>query len=325
MALFLDGVLDGSTDLHDLSLTPEERYRLAIGLQWMHDRIAVLSRRTEDGSQGARQGPSQHPIPHPPLAFTMVTLPLRPILLVLASLACGCGAAGAEEALLFGNPVRFCRNGAFPGGGEYPGQRPNFQWGRVTGPGTAPIPFLSDDDGSATGGGCPRADNPQCKRGGTAQPGDRVIVSKTWNGLACVWKQPGHDSPRAGSEQVGWLPLNRLVLTPPERNPPLERWLGTWEAGGEPLVVSRGRKPGELQVEGMAYWPGRLHPNAHSGRLSGTARPVGNRLVIEDPTEPKSIRCRAQLSLLGDVLVVNDNHRCGGVNVNFDGVYQRRY
>jgi hypothetical protein len=253
----------------------------------------------------------------------MVTPPRRPILLVLvASLACG--AAGAEEALLFGNPARFCRNGAFPGGGDYPGHRPQFQWGRLLGPATAPIALLGDDDGSASGGDCPSADNPKCRRGGTARPGDRVIVSKTWNGFACVWIQPGRDRQPAAGEQVGWLPLNRLVLTPPDRNPPLEHWLGTWRAGGEPLVVSRGRDPGELQVEGMAYWPGRLHPNAHSGRLSGTAQPEGNRLVIEDPTDPEAVRCRAHLSLLGDVLVVNDNHRCGGVNVNFDGVYQRQ-
>lgn len=234
------------------------------------------------------------------------------------------GQARADEIMMFGNPMRFCRNGAFPGGGEYPGNRPVFQLARVRGPGKAPIPFLGDDDGSGTGGGCPRTGNPPCQRSGTVLPGDRVIVSKTFNGFVCAWKHPGRDRQQGKREQVGWLPLNRLTLTEPDRNPPLERWLGTWTAWGEPLMLKRGTRPDHVQVEGMAYWPGRQHPNAHSGRLSGSAKPVGNTLIIEDPADPGPVRCRAHLSLVGDLLVVNDNHRCGGLNVNFDGVYQRQ-
>mgnify|MGYP003338972327 FL=1 len=106
---------------------------------------------------------------------------------------------------------------------------------------------------------------------------------------------------------------------------PLERWLGTWQAWGEPLLLTRGAQPGVIQVEGMAYWPGQHHPNAHSGRLSGAAKPVGPTLVIREDAEPESVRCVASLSLVGDLLVVSDNHRCGGLNVNFDGVYQRQH
>ena len=67
--------------------------------------------------------------------------------------------AGAEEALLFGNPSHFCRNGAFPGGGAYPGAQPTFLLGLLSGPPQTPIPFLADDDGSGVAGRCPRADN----------------------------------------------------------------------------------------------------------------------------------------------------------------------
>jgi hypothetical protein len=251
----------------------------------------------------------------------MIARPLRLTSIVLAWLAPV--AAWAGEPMLYGNPARFCRNGAFPGGGEYGGNRPVFQLGRVVGLGKTPLSLLGDDDGSAAGGGCPRADNPKCWRKSTVRPGDPVIVSKTWKGFGCVWKHPGRGKREGEQEQVGWLPLRRLAITEPDRNPPLERWLGRWTAWGEPLVVKRGTEPGQLQVEGMAYWPGRQHPNAHSGRLSGSAKPVGNTLVIDDPTEPESVRCRAHLSLVGDLLVVNDNHRCGGLNVSFDGVYQR--
>jgi hypothetical protein len=243
--------------------------------------------------------------------------PLLGLLIGLAQLG-----AWAEESLLFGNPVHFCRNGAFPGGGEYPGPQPTFQLGRVRGPGQLPVPFQGDDDGSPSGGGCPRADNPNCRRPISVRPGDGVLVSKTFNGFACAWHQPPGQM-RPGAERVGWLPLDRLTLSAPDPNPPLERWLGRWRAAGEPLILRRGRQPGEIEVDGLAYWPGRLHPNAHSGRLRGRAKPDGHTLLIEDGADPPQARCRARLSLLGSLLVVSDNHRCGGLNVTFDGVYQR--
>jgi hypothetical protein len=252
----------------------------------------------------------------------MVSPQLRSTILALACLAPM--AASADEPLVFGNPPRFCRNGAFPGGGEYAGPRPVFQLGQVLGQGETPIPFLGDDDGSAAGGDCPRADNPRCKRPNTARPGDRLIVSKTWRGYACVWKRPKQDTLGRGQGMVGWLPLNRVAIMTPNPNPPLHHWLGRWSAGGEPLILRRGRTPHHIRVEGMAYWPGRQHPNAHSGRLFGSAAPTGNTLVIEDLADPEAVRCRATLTLVGDVLMVNDNHRCGGLNVNFDGVYQRQ-
>jgi hypothetical protein len=224
----------------------------------------------------------------------------------------------AEERLLFGNPEQFCRNGAFPGGGEYPGDKPTFQLAELTGQSEVPIPFLADDDGSGKANRCPRADNPNCKQNDVVHAGDRVILSKTYRGLACAWHQP-----RRGRESVGWLPLDRLMILASDPNPPIERWLGTWKGAGEPLTLRQGRMPGAIQVEGMAYWPGPNLPNTHVGSLAGSAIPVHNTLLIEDSSEPEPYRCKARLVLVGDLLVVSDNHRCGGLNVNFDGVYQK--
>lgn len=226
--------------------------------------------------------------------------------------------AGAEEALLFGNPSHFCRNGAFPGGGAYPGAQPTFLLGLLSGPPQTPIPFLADDDGSGVAGRCPRADNPTCQRNAFVHAGDRVILSKTFHGFACGWHQP-----RSGAGQVGWLPLNRLTIQEPDPNPPLESWFGTWRAAGEPLTLRPGPQPGSIQVEGQAFWPGPNLPNTHFGRLAGSAKPVGNILWIEDRSEPEPVSCKARLTLVGDWLVVSDNHRCGGLNVTFDGVYQK--
>ena len=227
--------------------------------------------------------------------------------------------AGAEEALLYGNPVHFCRNGAFPGGGDYPGAPPTFKLGALIGPSPSPIPFLHDDDGSGIAGRCPRADNPKCLQNAAVRRGDRVLLSKTFNGFACAWHQR-----RYGREQVDWLPLNRLAIQDPDPNPPLERWLGLWRAAGEPLTLRPGPTPGTIQVDGQAFWPGPNLPNTHFGQLQGSARPVQNTLHIEDFTEPEGVRCKARLTLVGDWLVVSDNHHCGGLNVTFDGVYQRQ-
>lgn len=226
-------------------------------------------------------------------------------------------AAAAQERLIFGNPEHFCRIGAFPGGGEYSGPQPTFQLAQVSGPSRVPLHFLRDDDGSGTAGRCPRPDKAACKQNEVVNAGDRVILSKILRGYACSWYQP-----RRGRARVGWLPLNRLTILAPAPNPPLDHWLGTWRALGEPLTLRRGHKPGEIQVNGSAYWPGPNLPNTHFGLLQGRAAPVNNTLVIEDPSEPEPYRCRARLTRIGDWLVVSDNHHCGGLNVTFDGVYQ---
>ena len=120
----------------------------------------------------------------------------------------------AQDALVFGNPEYFCRNGAFPGGGEYPGPRPVFKLAQLTGPKGARIHFLADDDGLATAGDCPRADNPKCVMGHYLVPGDRVIVSKTYRNLACSWYQPrrGPAQRRANRQRLAGRP--RHPLTP---------------------------------------------------------------------------------------------------------------
>jgi hypothetical protein len=224
----------------------------------------------------------------------------------------------AGERLIFGNPEHFCRNGAFPGGGEYAGDKPTFKIAEVKGASAALIHFLEDDDGSGQTGRCPRADNPNCRQPAFARAGDRVIVSKTSNGFACAWQQPAH-----GAATVGWLPLNRLTILDPDPQPPLERWIGTWWASGRPLSLRQGRTPGSLEVEGESYWPGPNLPNTHFGTLEGSGAPVENILVIQDPSAPEAVRCVARLSLVGDMLIVSDNHKCGGLNVSFDGVYQK--
>jgi hypothetical protein len=57
------------------------------------------------------------------------------------------------------------------------------------------------------------------------------------------------------------------------------------------------------------------------GDLGGSARPHGAVLAYSDG-DPDG--CRATMTLIGSLLVVADNDQCGGMNVSFTGVYQRK-
>jgi hypothetical protein len=70
----------------------------------------------------------------------------------------------------------------------------------------------------------------------------------------------------------------------------------------------------------------------HTGELEGAVRPRGRVLAIGyDPDrsgfppaeDAASEACAAKLELVGRYLVVEDNGRCGGVNVSFNGLYVR--
>jgi hypothetical protein len=111
-----------------------------------------------------------------------------------------------------------------------------------------------------------------------------------------------------------------MTIAEPDPNPPLEKWIGTWKHYDDSITVKQTGKAGDIQVEGMAYWPGR-HDARHTGGVEASAKPERNTLVVQEG--PEDFRCKLWLSLVGSLLIVNDNHKCGGMNVNFDGVYQR--
>ena len=103
------------------------------------------------------------------------------------------------------------------------------------------------------------------------------------------------------------------------RTPPLARWLGAWEYAGQSLDIRRGAKPGTLAVSGQAFWRG-VGDNVHVGEVEFEAAPAGNVLRLEENED----LCSVTLRLVGDLLVVSDNLKCGGLNVTFNGVYRRK-
>jgi len=82
------------------------------------------------------------------------------------------------------------------------------------------------------------------------------------------------------------------------------------------LDIRRDGKSASLKVKGEAYWHG-LGDNVHVGAVAATAQPQGHELVLVEE------ECQVTLKLVGDFLIASDNSECGGVNVRFNGVYQK--
>lgn len=96
-------------------------------------------------------------------------------------------------------------------------------------------------------------------------------------------------------------------------------------AVGGDNVISVTRSGNGLRGEGEAYWPGADPPEdqfpggPNLGAFDSIGRPHSHAVVFTDTDD----ECSVSAHLVGDVLVVNDNHQCGGMNVTFDGVYER--
>ena len=88
-------------------------------------------------------------------------------------------------------------------------------------------------------------------------------------------------------------------------------------------------------MTGEAQWVAGPDAEPHLGQLVGRGAPSGLVLVLGDsrcvgPDRMDKadafdvcLECNARLVLVHATLIVTDNHNCGGMNVNFDGIYHR--
>jgi len=224
------------------------------------------------------------------------TLPAREILLALLMLTCVSTKIPAQN--VNDNPANWCRNGLFPS------DEVKFNLAEVRGIKGSQIYFLNDTDG------CPGTDA-KCRTKSYLIPGDQVVVSRRYGSWICSWYQP-----RKGSETVGWLPVDSLVISEQVTSPALEKWIGRWKYDNQSLNIRRDSKSGFLTVKGDAIWRG-TGDNVHVGSVEASASPQGDELILIEE------ECRVTLKLVGDYIVANDNAECGGVNVRFNGVYRK--
>ena len=206
------------------------------------------------------------------------------------------------SAQLKGNPDNVCRNGFFPR------ESKEYRLAKIRGAAGDRIHFHGDDNER-----CP--DDRTCRLNSYVIRNDEVIVSRTLGKFACSWFQP-----RKGTETVGWIETDSLVWQAGIR-PPTERdWLGEWRAYDNFIRITKSKEPGKLAIKGEATWGS--GSRSHTGELDYEAKPAAQTINFGDGTD--ELDCQVTMYLVGKFLVVGDNLHCGGANVSFSGIYQKR-
>jgi hypothetical protein len=180
--------------------------------------------------------------------------------------------------------------------------------------------------------GCPSS-IPACQESGYLVPGDRIIVSTIENGFVCA-----DYVNTKGFARAGWLPRSAITLLPERRSLRLDSWIGQWKGGPEQSIsIKTTPQPGAVRVRGEASF-GAFEPSARSpealvstGEIDAVLTPTGNILAFtmgNGTTLPydqgDEYDCRVRMRLLGSFMLVEDNRKCGGINVSFSGAYRRK-
>jgi hypothetical protein len=220
----------------------------------------------------------------------------KQILLACVMLLCVSSTVTPQKADEY--PANWCRNGLFAA------DEAEFGLAKIGGNWTARIHFYKDDDD------CP-TDTVKCETKKYLITGDQVVVSRKYGKWVCAWYQP-----QKGSETVGWLLADKLLMSEPPAQPALANWIGLWKYGKKSLDIRRDGKTGLLKVKGYAIWEG-VGANVRVGGVEAVAQPQGKELILVEE------ECRVALKLVGDYLVAGDNSECGGVNVRFNGVFRK--
>lgn len=81
-------------------------------------------------------------------------------------------------------------------------------------------------------------------------------------------------------------------------------------------------KDGQVRVAGVSFWVTNAKTgNVNFGAVDGILTLQGNKLFYKSDDEDE---CRFTITLgSGSLLITDDNLRCGGFNVSFDGKYRR--
>jgi hypothetical protein len=160
-----------------------------------------------------------------------------------------------------------------------------------------------------------------CQEKAYLVPGDLVVLGVTKGDFVCV------DYQTAKGSRGGWLPASAIEPAPAVTDP--ASWTGKWKRIEADISIENAG--GGLKAEGNATFgaldPGRVKRGAvNLGEFSGPLRVMGGEASFTDkdadPKEPDA-SCRLRMVRVGEVLFVQDNMQCGGLNVSFSGLYRR--
>ncbi|UCQ29532.1 hypothetical protein DCF83_17820 (plasmid) [Edwardsiella tarda] len=152
--------------------------------------------------------------------------------------------------------------------------------------------------------------------------GDTVIVSKEKDGWSCVLF--------LGSkrEYVGWVDSKEIKQIPTTM---VVNWAGVYEDLSKLKRIEIKLMANDLlKITGSAQWIGGESSDGeriiHHGEINSLSTPsdiylpfIASDLEYEPNPE---YDCAGYMYLINGKLIVDDNGKCGGVNVTFDGVYR---
>jgi len=172
---------------------------------------------------------------------------------------------------------------------------------------------------------CP-AERDSCAQPSYLIPGDLLLAGKTRGAYSCVSYQSAAD--RTQRWTVGWLPSASLTPVQPAHAPQPGDWIGRWIHAGGTITISKGRR-GALRIRGEHIYP--AAQNVHSGVIRADAKPAHGVVQFAedgsasfDTANAEAGRCLVRMQRIAELLVVEDNGRCGGSMVTFTGFYRRK-
>jgi hypothetical protein len=160
-----------------------------------------------------------------------------------------------------------------------------------------------------------------CQEKAYLVPGDLVTAGVTKGDFTCI------DYETAKGSRGGWLPASAIEPAPAVTDP--ANWTGKWKRIEADISIENAG--GGLKAEGSATF-GSLDPDrvkrgaVNSGEFAGPLRVKGGEATFTDkdadPKDPDS-SCHLRMVRAAEVLFVQDNLQCGGLNVSFSGLYRR--
>lgn len=171
-----------------------------------------------------------------------------------------------------------------------------------------------------------------CEKRGFVVPGDNVLV----------WAREGEVSCAMYTSKKGGMTVGRLSDTALDFHgsgdvPTALDWAGSWVRDDEADLTIRLLHDQQLEIEGEATWGGHDPVRVENGgvhvgsieltrvRLTGYAIHFVAGSGNSPPAAEAEYECVVDLQLQGGKLLVTSslNGGCGGMNVSFDGTYER--
>lgn len=170
---------------------------------------------------------------------------------------------------------------------------------------------------------CPAAAD-ACAANAYLVPGDLVLLGKSNGAYNCVSYQSAVDREQRWTNN--WLPSASLAPVAAAPSPVRSDWIGAWlHAGGE--IDIKAAANDALAVHGEAIY--QAAQDIHNGVIDATAKPAEGVLAFADDgsvafDKASANSCLVRMQRVEELLVVEDNGSCGGVDVTFTGFYRRK-